>query len=313
MFSMMAALLMAAGPVTVASDETASGNVVLVTIDGVRWQDFFRQGAEAVFPLFWSKYAAAATIFGDPKTGERFEVSTPSLLSLPAYQEIMTGHHVPCGSNQCGRVGDETLIDELVRAGFASRTRVVASWSKIARATSATEYAFVDAGFHEGDAPTPWWFARFDKSTWARAMVAVESRPKFLWISLNDADEWAHRGVLDNYENILRRYDRWFDQLVTKVRSLDGYAENTTFIITTDHGRGDGPDWTSHGADYPMAQQVFAAVLGPGTGHPRERHDSGHQALRPTMEALLGLGSAVPLPGVVAERRSLATGAAAAR
>lgn len=313
MVSLIAAMLLAASPAGSTSDEASSGNVVLVTLDGVRWQDFFRQGPEAVFPRFWAKYAAAATIFGDPKTGERFEVSTPSLLSLPAYQEIMTGHHVSCGSNQCGRVADETLIDELVRAGFGSRMRVVASWSKIAYATSANDYPFVDAGFHEGDAATPWWFARFDKSTWARAMVAVETRPKFLWISLNDADEWAHRGALDNYENILRRYDRWFDELVTTVRALDGYAENTTFIITTDHGRGDGPEWTSHGAEYPMAQQAFAVVLGPGTGHPRERHDSGHQALRPTMEALLGLGPAVPLPGVIAERQSPAAGAAAAR
>jgi hypothetical protein len=279
--------------------EAREGNVVLLTLDGVRWQDFFREGADAVFPTFWAKYSGAATIFGDPKTGERFEATNPPLLSLPAYQEMMTGHEVPCGSNQCGRVDAETLIDGLVTAGLGEQLGVVASWSKIAYATSSQEYPFVDAGFHPGDATTPWYFARFDKSTWARAMSAVEKRPRFLWISLNDADEWAHRGSKDNYQNTLRRYDRWFDELVTRVRALEGYGEHTTIIVTTDHGRGEGDDWTSHDSSHPASQRAFAFALGPGTGQPRERRDAGHRALRPTIEALLGLRSAAPLPGVV--------------
>jgi hypothetical protein len=291
-------MVLAASP-SQGAPRTSENNVVLLTLDGVRWQDFFHEGADAVFPTFWAKYSGEATIFGDPKSGERFEATNPQLLSLPAYQEMMTGHAVSCGSNQCGRVNGETLIDELVTAGLGEQTYVVASWSKIAYATSSRAYPFVDAGFHAGDAATPWWFARFDKSTWERAMAAVEKRPRFLWISLNDADEWAHRGSKDNYENILKRYDRWFDQLVTRIRSLDGYGEHTTIIVTTDHGRGDGADWTSHDSSYPASQQAFAFALGPGTGGPRERCDAGHRALRPTIEALLGLGATVPLPGVV--------------
>ena len=303
--SMLVMLVLCASPGPAEPLETtvAGGNVVLLTMDGVRWQDFFREGPDAVFPTFWAKYAPEATIFGDPRTGERFEVTTPALLSLPAYQEIMTGHHVPCGSNQCGRVDDETLIDELVSAGLGAQTAVVASWGPIANATSSKAYPFVDAGFHEGDARPPWWRARFDKSTWARALEAVSARPRFLWISLNDADEWAHRGAQDNYQNILKRYDRWFDELVTRVRSLEGYGERTTILVTTDHGRGAGEDWTSHGADYPMARQVFAFALGPGTGHPRPWCDAGHQAIRPTIEALLGLRADSPLPVVIPPAR----------
>jgi hypothetical protein len=275
------------------------GNVVLLTLDGVRWQDFFRQGADAAFPVFWAKYAPEATIFGDPQTGERFEVTTPALLSLPAYQEMMTGHQVSCGSNLCGRVGDETLIDELVRAGLGGQVAVVASWGNIAYATSAKAYDFVDAGFREGDSRPPWGFARFDTSTWGRALEALSARPRFLWISLNDADEWAHRGSLDSYQRTLKRYDRYFDELVTRIRALDDSGENTTILVTTDHGRGAGGDWTSHGAGYPMAKQAFAFALGPGTGRARARCDAGHRALRPTIEALLGLREASPLPGVL--------------
>ena len=78
---------------------------------------------------------------------------------------------------------------------------VYAAYNAWAGPKEIVEYPFVDAGFHPGDATTPWYFARFDKSTWARAMSAVEKRPRFLWISLNDADEWAHRGSKDNYQN----------------------------------------------------------------------------------------------------------------
>jgi len=302
---MMTVLMLLAA--SLAPDEAASlvglprgGNVVLVTLDGVRWQDFFRQGADAAFPAFWAKYAPEATIFGDPRSGERFEVTTPALLSLPAYQEMMTGHEVACGSNQCGRVGDETLIDELVREGLGGQLAVVASWGSIASATSSSQdYPFVDAGFHDGDARPPWGFARFDRSTWARALTAVAARPRFLWISFNDADEWAHRGSQDSYLRTLRRYDGYLDELVTRIRALEDYGEHTTLLVTTDHGRGEGGAWTSHGAGHPTAKQIFAVAIGPGTGQARARCDAGHRALRPTIEALLGLRASAPLPGVL--------------
>lgn len=292
MLSLVLASLLTAAP--------AEPNVIFITWDGVRWQDFFARDASAPFQKFWSKHEKRCTVFGDPAKGQRFDASNRAFKSLPSYQEMMVGGAVPCASNGCGRVKAETLIDSLVRAGLGSRMAIVASWNTIADAVSPKEHAFVDAGRHDGDPPAPWGEARRDADTWRRAMTALEKRPRFLWISLNDADEWAHRGSRDTYVATLSRYDIWFDELVSKLASMKGYGEHTTIVVTTDHGRGDGADWTSHNDSLPMAQRVFAFALGPGTGAPSSVEVSNHHALRPTIEALLGVQSArAPLAGVL--------------
>jgi len=42
------------------------------------------------------------------------------------------------------------------------------------------------------------------------------------------------------------------------------YRDRTTFIITTDHGRGGGDKWTDHGKDVDGAEQVWIGMVGPG-------------------------------------------------
>jgi hypothetical protein len=41
------------------------------------------------------------------------------------------------------------------------------------------------------------------------------------------------------------------------------YANRTSLVITTDHGRGDNRDWTDHGTKVPAAERIWMAVLGP--------------------------------------------------
>jgi hypothetical protein len=50
------------------------------------------------------------------------------------------------------------------------------------------------------------------------------------------------------------------------MQSMPAYRGTTTFIITTDHGRGDGPvNWKRHGEDVVGAEAIWMAVLGPDT------------------------------------------------
>ena len=74
-------------------------------------------------------------------------------------------------------------------------------------------------------------------------------RPQFLWISLGDTDEFAHMGDYKNYLESLKKADKFIGELIAK------YDSNTTFIITTDHGRGMG--WRDHGSDKESARTWF--------------------------------------------------------
>ena len=44
------------------------------------------------------------------------------------------------------------------------------------------------------------------------------------------------------------------------------YRDQTTLILTADHGRGDAPvEWRSHGAKIKGAERIWIGVLGPDT------------------------------------------------
>jgi hypothetical protein len=266
----------------------------------VRWQDFFDRSEGAPMQRFWSRHAARSTVLGAPGTNAQFSVANDSLVSLPGYQELMVGGPVACTTNLCGTVTQPTLLDRLVAAGLGSKVVVLGSWGSIAEAASAEPYSFVDAGSQPGDPRAPW-NARLDRGTWLKAMAALEREPRFMWVALNDADEWGHRGRRETYLLTLHRYDIWLDELLERLAAMGEYGERTTVIVTTDHGRGDGDAWTRHGWAQPEARRIFAVVIGPHSGRPAESGTWTHRAVRPTIETVLGLESSGPLlPGVTA-------------
>ena len=81
---------------------------------------------------------------------------------------------------------------------------------------------------------------RYDQYTFAQAWhYFLKYEPRFMWISLNDADEAAHKGNIKEYRSALAFYDGMLDVILSslKVKEMD---KDTMIIITTDHGRGNG-------------------------------------------------------------------------
>jgi hypothetical protein len=116
--------------------------------------------------------------------------------------------------------------------------------------------------------PPPWHHARYDKFTFAFALrYLVRYKPRFMFIGLNDSDDTAHLGDYEGYINALRNYDHWLHLLVQTLNELGVYGRNTTIIITTDHGRGEGDQWVDHGGEFSMgeAKPVWLAAMGPHT------------------------------------------------
>lgn len=311
---------------TFASNAFASDNrrmnAILVTLDGVRWQEFFH-GIDAqlggttaagtpIFSSFWSELATESIVFGDRRSADDLIVANTELISLPAYQSIMAGSVQDCLTNHCGRVRTETLQERLVRELNLRKTDVatIASWDRIADAVESREgVSFVNAGLIPLDDQTqdpelnalnrqqvkdspPWDNARYDKYTFAHAMRYLKThRPRFMFISLNDSDELAHRGQYQSYIKTLHLYDRWIKELVMTLKGMGDYGANTTLIVTTDHGRGDGSSWTEHGARFPEAKYIWLFGRGPFIQQNRATFGSGysHLDIRPTIEAALGL------------------------
>jgi hypothetical protein len=267
----------------------SAANVLLITWDGVRREDFLDARR---LPLLWTRRAAAGLILGGA-SGPGMYVAVDSLLSLPAYQSIFVGAMTGCAGNECGRVPDETFPERLVRELSLPRASVAvfASWKPVADAVErAPGTLTVDAGPDDTSVPPPWLGARRDGSTFARALrYLVERRPRFLYLALNDADQWAHRGDLPRYQATLERYDQWLDVLLRQLHAMGDYGERTTVIVTTDHGRGAGERWTEHGRGDPHARSIWLFAVGPGVKAGVARRPATHLDLRPTIESLFGL------------------------
>ena len=87
-------------------------------------------------------------------------------------------------------------------------------------------------------------------------------------------------------------FDRFVGELWERLQALPAYRDQTTFIITTDHGRGSGPaEWKEHGTEQKGSENIWMAVLGPDTPPLGERSHTAeiHQAqIAATVAALLG-------------------------
>lgn len=115
--------------------------------------------------------------------------------------------------------------------------------------------------------PPPYWeYGPFDAPIVYAAMEHLRTRrPRVLYIMLGESDEWAHEGRYDLYLDATRRADACIERLWDTIQAMPEYADRTTFLITTDHGRGStARDWTDHGRDVPAAERTWMAAIGPG-------------------------------------------------
>jgi hypothetical protein len=289
-------------------------HVIYFTLDGVRWQDVFLN--HDYLPLLWHKHAKNAAIYGAPGTNSTMEVASIPV-SLPSYQSQMAGsvpQNGPCGDNECGRITVETFPEALVKRHHFLKKDVasISSWEVTDYAVeSSADTIFnnngtrpmYDPDTHTADtvmenvnqqqvADYPGDDTRLDKHTFAQAMHYFEKyQPRFLWISFGDADEYAHADKLDEYHQALRFSDQALDQLIALLHKMH-LEDDTMIIVTTDHGRGNGDNWTDHGEEFPESKQTWAFVfngeLTPISEEKGVKHFST-LSIRPTVEKVFGV------------------------
>jgi arylsulfatase A-like enzyme len=87
-----------------------------------------------------------------------------------------------------------------------------------------------------------------------------------LFVGYGETDNWAHQGRYDLVLESAQRMDGFVKELWETMQAMPEYHDSTTFIITTDHGRGSGPvEWKEHGVEEKGSGNIWIAVLGPDT------------------------------------------------
>jgi hypothetical protein len=107
---------------------------------------------------------------------------------------------------------------------------------------------------------------RLDAFTHQYALEYLKrKRPRLIYVAYGETDDFAHDQRYNFYLQSAQRTDAFLRGLWTWVQSDREYRDRTTMIITTDHGRGVGDQWSDHGADVPGADEIWLGVLGPDT------------------------------------------------
>ena len=98
-------------------------------------------------------------------------------------------------------------------------------------------------GFPE--TPRVWDDEPFDVVPFYTALEYLKERkPRVLYISLGETDDWTHEGNYPEYLNAAHRTDEYLQVLWETVQSMPEYRGKTTPIFSPDRGRGDGQKWT---------------------------------------------------------------------
>ena len=91
------------------------------------------------------------------------------------------------------------------------------------------------------------------------------NKPRVLYISYGETDEWAHAGFYRSYLDTAHQVDAWIKEIWDFVQNDPQYKDKTALFFTTDHGRGDitKSEWTSHGPKIKDASEIWFATMGP--------------------------------------------------
>ncbi|MEM7387594.1 MAG: hypothetical protein AAF514_21885 [Verrucomicrobiota bacterium] len=93
-----------------------------------------------------------------------------------------------------------------------------------------------------------------------------ELKPKLLMINYNDPD-YVHWGNMSHYTRGISVIDEGLKQLITATETLDGYKDNTIFVIVPDCGRDSNPLIDipcQHHFNSRSAHEIWALLMGPG-------------------------------------------------
>lgn len=139
-----------AGVAEEAASPHVTSPVVLVTIDGARWQEIFegsdtslshapfRPSRELVPNLDRLTRERGAAV-GAPGRGLR--ATGPNFVSLPGYTEILTGRApIGCQDNTCATITAPTFLDEAHASG--AKVAAFGSWEMLDRAVSSRPGSF---------------------------------------------------------------------------------------------------------------------------------------------------------------------------
>ncbi len=249
------------------------------------WATTAEERRKKLMPFFWGVIARQGQLFGNRSYNNKVNVSNPYSLSYPGYSELLTGEvDYSIWSNDKKRNSNRNILEELnTSPAYAGKVAAFTSWElfpyildkkngkqsfvlnsgiqKIEGKQLSAAQSFVNSiqGHMHDETGT-----RYDELTYiACKEYILKHKPSVLLLSFSGTDNAGHSNRYDEYLHEANNADRMIAELWRMVQAMPEYAGKTTFLITTDHGRGKKKgNWSDHGIFVSGSSQTWYALLG---------------------------------------------------
>lgn len=275
------------------------------------WHADIEERRRKLLPFFWSVIAHQGQLLGNRDLDNDVNVANLYKISYPGYSEIFTGYadklFIPNLSVNNPRTNILQWLNN--QPDFTGKIAAFCSWQVLPFILDEKNGGLaVNAGYEavdENDSGSTLINkvqksiaeqnnTRHDLLTYECAKNYLQQKhPRVLYLGLGETDEFAHHGNYDTYLQKIHQADAMIAELWYYVQTDPFYKNNTTFIITTDHGRGEkDSNWSSHGFWVKGSGQTWLAMLGPGiaaTGEMKQPQQVYQKQLAATVATLLGM------------------------
>ena len=280
------------------------------------WAPDAGERRKKVMPFLWSTIQSHGQVYGNRDLDNKVDNANPYWFSYPGYNEIFTGYPDTAINSNSYPPNPHTTLLEFLNKQPKYRNNVAAfgAWDAFDRIlnegrSKVPVFSAFDAfggkapdanekiiNAMKKDSYKPFDEAEcLDVFTHYAALNYLQTRkPKVLYISYGETDEWAHSGRYKDYLNAANMVDKWIQDIWNYVQNDPFYKNKTALFFTTDHGRGDTvkKEWTSHWSDIKGAHQIWFAAMGPGIknkGEVKTPQQLYQKQFAQTMASLLGL------------------------
>jgi hypothetical protein len=286
------------------------------------WRETTEARREVLMPFVWSVMARQGQVWGNRQAGSEAWVTNGLNFSYPGYNETLTGAPDPRVKSNDKIPNPNVTVFEWLHGKPAYRGKVAAfgAWDVFPFIFNAQRAGFlVNAGYDPLTVPpvSPaiallnrvkaetrvWGDEVYDSFLFHTAFeYATLHKPRVLFIGLGDTDDFAHEGRYDLYLDAAHRADAYLRELWDTVQGISEYRGKTALIFLPDHGRGEGPEWKTHGEKVPDSKYIWMGFLGPEVRPLGERKGVSpvtQSQIAATLAAMLGedYAGAVPKMG----------------
>lgn len=255
------------------------------TINMLYWETEIEKRRKKLMPFFWSILSKKGQLYGNRYKGNKVNSANNYSISYPGYNEIFTGNTDESVSSNKKIFNPNINVLEYLNDKPAFHGKVVAftSWDVFPYIFNTKRNKLpINSGYEnmqEAKSENQEFIntvqseivyektgTRYDQLTFLTAKEYImKNKPRVVYLGLGETDEFAHDGRYDLYLEKANQADRMIAELWHWVQTTKGYKDNTTFIITTDHGRGSRSNkWTSHGGYIKGSSETWLGLIGPG-------------------------------------------------